>query len=71
MKTATEGIGLRVKVHILKTYGNQKVAAERWNTSQSYLSSIVTERKAPPKWLLDELGLERRVIYVEKKDSLW
>lgn len=67
----TDGIGLRIRVHIIRTYRNQKLAAERWGVTQSFLSAIVTERKPPPAWLLDEMGLERRVIYVQKKEALW
>ena len=71
MSAKLNGIGWQIRVHIVKTYGRQKMAAERWGVSQSFISALVTERKAPPAWLLDEMGLQRQVIYVPKEDSLW
>lgn len=66
-----EEIGLQVRAHILRTYRKQKHAAERWGISQAFISKVVTGKVPPPKWLLDEMGLVRRVIYMAKDDALW
>lgn len=68
---STDGIGLRVRIHILRTYGKQKHAAEKWGVSKTFISKVVNEKSPPPAWLLEEMGLERRVIYVATEGGLW
>lgn len=68
---STDGIGLRIRIHIVRTYGKQKNAAQKWGVSQAYVSKLVNEESPPPTWLLEEMGLERRVIYVAHEGGLW
>lgn len=68
---STDGIGLLVRIHIIRTYGKQKNAAEKWGVSQAYVTKVVNEKSPPPAWLLEEMGLERRVIYIAPEGDLW
>lgn len=60
------GIGEKVRAHIAQKYGTQAKAAKAWGVSGAMVSQVVRGGKVPPKYMLDEIGLERRVIYVEK-----
>lgn len=47
--------------------GQQKAYAHELGVSPAYLNGVIKERIDPGPKLLDALGLERRVTYVEKK----
>lgn len=52
--------------YIYRKYGSQAKAADRWNVSPAYVSAITCGKKAPPKWLLREMGYKKEKITTEK-----
>ena len=59
-------IGQKIRAYIIEEYGSQSKAARQWGVSTAMVSQVVMDKKPPPKWMLNELGLEKRVIYVPK-----
>lgn len=62
-------IGEKVRSYIAQKYGTQAKAAKAWGVSGAMVSQVVRGGKVPPKYILDEMGLERRVIYVPKGEE--
>lgn len=62
-------IGEKVRVYIVEEYGTQAKAAKSWGVSEAMVSQVVHGKIPPPKWMLNDLGLERRVIYVPKGEE--
>lgn len=47
--------------------GSQKAVAEQAGISPQYLNDVVHFRRDPGRKVLEWLGLERRVVYVERE----
>jgi len=67
----SETIGQEVQRHIDAKYGAKhgydKVAAYEFGIHRVSLSLILHGKRPPPKKVLDEMGLEKVVMYVRKK----
>jgi len=60
-------IGDKVRAHIIQKYGTQQAAAKAWGVSTSMVSQVVHGVVQPPAWILEDMGLERKVTYVPKE----
>lgn len=54
----------RLREHIKRKYGSQRVFAEHHGVSKQYVSQILRKRSIP-KWLLNDIGIRRDVVYTE------
>jgi hypothetical protein len=67
--TETDFLGrLHVRVHMI---GSQKAAAAAWGMSESYLSDVLTNRRAPGPAICESMGYERVVMYREICHHEW
>ena len=57
----------RIWGHIHEVFFTQDAAAQAYGISTSYLSDVLSGRRAPGKKLLDALNM-KAVIYYEDKD---
>ena len=62
-------IGKTIRAYIIEEYGTQSKAARVWGVSTAMVSQVVMDKIPPPKWMLNELGLEKRVVYVAKGEQ--
>lgn len=61
--TEAEFLGfMHVKLHIA---GSQKLLADLWGISESYLSDVLTGRRQPGEKICRAMGYERVVMYRE------
>lgn len=52
---------------IVEEHGSQKAAASKLNICQTTLSAILLGRRDVPKTLAEKMGLEKKLVYVEKR----
>lgn len=50
--------------------GSQKAFAERHDISEQYLCDVLKGRREPGKKILDAVGFQRVVIYVERNHEM-
>lgn len=67
MITEAEFLGLiHVKLHIA---GSQKLLADLWGISESYLSDVLTGRRQPGEKICRAMGYERVTMYREIEEQ--
>lgn len=63
MTVYIENFPMHFAVHVCKKFKNQSAASQFYGVSPAFVSSVLKGRKAPNKAILEDMGLERRVVY--------
>jgi hypothetical protein len=57
-----------LRAHIRDRYITQSAAAEAWGVSKTVVSDVLARHRSPSGVMLDDLGLERVILYRAKED---
>lgn len=55
-----------VREHIQKKYGTQRAAADAWNVTQSFVSSVLAGNKMMPDYMAQDAGYE-----LVQQEAMW